>query len=385
MNIPKIHTVCVVGTPADVAARINTLLDEQRTQLEARWRPGDHASADLLVIDADSVYGHMDWLKATSSGRMIAAYTKSPESYESYFSLRQPVTAADLVSLLNRVGARLNGAPEAPLAPSAAVKATDKAAAAAFRTSDEAVALVAAVRAAATSPTPKDAPTSAPKVDVAAPAVTVAPVVAPKVEATPAVAPRAPATSPRGIQLLDLLEPDPVLKGRLRLTAEGLPALLLDPRERTWHSASSLKALSAWCTRSLTANDVHYADDIEFAKEIVAMPGHPYARLQWLTHLVRGDGQLEPGLDVNAHYKLSRWPQSEREFPKHFRIATMMLKQAGTLEEIAEQGGASITDVANFINAYHALGYIEVDGGERTSEGANRSGLFGRMRKTSTN
>ncbi|MEO6689906.1 MAG: hypothetical protein ABIS07_14630 [Dokdonella sp.] len=384
MNIPKTHTVCVVGAPADVATRINALLDEQRTQLEARWRPGDHASADLLVIDADSVYGHMDWLKATSSGRMIAAYTKSPESYESYFSLRQPVTAADLVSLLNRVAARLGGA-EAPVASASSAKTVDKATPAPFRTSDEAVAMVAAVRAAAAPAVP----VVAPKIEVAMPKVATAsvptPVVAPKVEATPAAAPHAPSATPRGIQLLDLLEPDPVLKGRLRLSAEGLPTLLLDPRERTWHSASTLKALSDWCTRSLTANDVHYADDIEFAQEIVAMPGHPYTRLQWLAHVVRGEGQLDAGLDANARYKLARWPQSEREFPKHFRIATMMLKQAGTLEEIAEQGGATIADVANFINAYHALGYIEVDGAERASEGANRSGLFGRMRKTSTN
>jgi hypothetical protein len=381
LNIPKTHTVCVVGAPADVAARINTLLDEQRTQLEARWRAGDHASADLLIIDADSVYGHMDWLKATSSGRIIAAYTKSPESYESYFSLRQPIATADLVSLLNRVGARLGGAPEAPVEQTPAVKTTANAAPAAIRTSNEAVAMVAAVRAAAASATPA----AAPKVDVAAPVVAAAPVVVPKVEKAPVAASHAPSAPPRGIQLLDLLEPDAPLKGRLRLTADGLPVLLLDPRERTWHSPSTLKALSAWCTRSLTANEVHYADDIEFAREIVTMPAHPYARLQWLTHLVQGDGQLDPTLDVNARYKLSRWPQSEREFPRHFRIATMMLKQAGTLDEIAEQGGATISDVANFINAYHALGYIEVDGAERASEGANRGGLFGRMRKTSTN
>ncbi|MEO5627217.1 MAG: hypothetical protein ABIQ70_14515 [Dokdonella sp.] len=392
MNIPKTHTVCVVGAPADVATRIYILLDDQRTHLEARWRQGDHASADLLVIDADSVYGHMDWLKATSSGRMIAAYTKSPESYESYFSLRQPVTPADLVSLLNRVGARLGGAPAAPVASSSTAKTVDKAAPAPFRTSDEAVAKVAAIRAAAAAPA---APVVTPRVEVAPPKVAAAsdtsPVAAAKIETASVVAPHAPSApqtssaAQRGIQLLDLLEPDPVLKGRLRLSAEGLPTLLLDPRERTWHSASGLKALSDWSTRSLTANDVHYADDVEFAQEIVSMPGHPYSRLQWLAHLILGEGQLGPGLDVKARYKLSRWPQSEREFPRHFRIATMMLKQAGTLDEIADQGGATAEDVANFINAYHALGYIEVEGAERAPESANRGGLFGRMRKTSTN
>ena len=40
MNTPKLHTVCVVGAPADVSARIHALLDEQRTRLDARWRIG---------------------------------------------------------------------------------------------------------------------------------------------------------------------------------------------------------------------------------------------------------------------------------------------------------------------------------------------------------
>lgn len=384
MNIPKTHTVCVVGAPADVAARINTLLDQQRTHLDVRWRQGDHASADLLVIDADSVYGHMDWLKATSSGRLIAAYTKSPESYESYLSLRQPVIAADLVALLNRVGAQLSGAADTanPIPPvEAKAQDANNTTQSQIRTSAEAVALVAALRAASESDAPKSEP-AAPK--PAAPKIeTPQPTAATHAPAPPAAPAQTPAR--RGIQLQDLLELDAPLKGKLRLSADGLPTLLLDPGERMWHSPSSLKALSTWCTRALTADDVHHADDLDFAKEVETMPGHPYARLQWLIHLVRGEGQLAPKLDAKARYKLSRWPQSEREFPKHFRIATIMLKQAGTLDEIAELSGATTADVANFINAYHALGYIEQEKMDNMPEDARRGGLFGMGRKTSSN
>ena len=107
--------------------------------------------------------------------------------------------------------------------------------------------------------------------------------------------------------------------------------------------------------------------------------------MKWLSHLIRGDGYLDPALDVNARYKLSRWPQSEREFPRHFRIATVMLKQAATLDEVAEHSGATIADVANFVNAYHAIGYIDRESTELAPESVNRGGLFGRIRKTSTN
>ena len=60
---------------------------------------------------------------------------------------------------------------------------------------------------------------------------------------------------------------------------------------------------------------------------------------------MRDDGRLRAGLDPHATYKLSRWPQSEREFPKHFRIATVMLKQAHLLDEIASESGAGVADV----------------------------------------
>lgn len=368
MNTPKIRTVCVVGAAADVATRINSLLEDQRSHLDTRWRPAAQADADLLIIDADSIYGHMDWLKASSSGRRAAACTHSPEGYEAELWLRNPVAAADLVALLNRVSAQLGDTAQTYAEPAGQTLKAPPAARAKvpMATPAPAVPPPAAVTPPLQSPTPPHAAVDAP----AAPAV--------------AMAPPAP-VAPRTLHLIDLLDANAPLKGRLRLAAEGLPSVLLDPETRLWHSASTLKALADWCTRALSPTDVQSLDAKEFGAEAATLSSHPYTRLQWLSHLVRGDGHLEPGLDVNAHYKLSRWPQSEREFPRHFRIATVMLKQASTLDDIATQAGATIADVANFVNAYHAIGYIDQESSERPQETANRGGLFGRMRKTSAN
>jgi hypothetical protein len=171
--------------------------------------------------------------------------------------------------------------------------------------------------------------------------------------------------------------------GRLHLQAEGLPDLFLDTHDQTWHSTAGLKALMPWCTRALAHGDVQMVGEAEFTKLTHSFPAQPGTRLKWLIHLIRNDGTLDPNLDPKAHYKLSRWPQSEREFPKHFRIATVMLKQASTLDEIATQGGATVADVANFINAYNALGYIESDEGTRAQADSRGGGLFGRAKKTS--
>ena len=104
MNTPRIFTLCVVGAAEDATARIHALLDEQRTRLDARWRPAHHGNADMLLIDAESVYGHMDWLRAQASGRLVVAMASSQESYDPDFWLRTPVQASDLVAVLNRIG-----------------------------------------------------------------------------------------------------------------------------------------------------------------------------------------------------------------------------------------------------------------------------------------
>ena len=125
--------------------------------------------------------------------------------------------------------------------------------------------------------------------------------------------------------------------------------------------------------------------DGQFASAVATLPGHPHARLTWLAHLTRGAGQLAPGLDPDGRYRLARWPQSEREFPKHFRIATVMLKQAAPVEDIAAQSGAPACDVADFINAYHALGFRRARCPGQGARRTRRGGLFGRGKKISSN
>ena len=363
LNTPKTHTLCVVGA-SEVAARIATLLDEHRTRLESRWRPAPQGVADLLFIDAESVYGHMDWLKAQASGRRVIALASTPESGFSDDWLRVPVNANDLVALLNRIDAQLGGKPAASVTP---IRATPE-------------------RPAATEArTGTTAPETAPPAARKAPAPVASPAPAPVTPPAAAPAPVAPVVVPEPVkkaQLLDLLKPDATQAPRLHLHAEGLPDVWLDTAAQVWHSSASLKGLSGWCTRAIAASEATVTSEAQFTAATAALAAQPHARLQWLVHLTRGNGSLVD-LAPDGRYKLSRWPQSEREFPKHFRIATMMLKSAATIEDIAELSGASTADVANFINAYHSLGFIEQEPVERAQDDARRGGLFGRAKKTS--
>ena len=318
MVITGTRTICIVGANEQVHARLAALLEEHRAQLSARWRMAERNGADLLLVDAESVHGHMDWLREKANGRLVAACTSQPEAYKNELWLSKPIVAAELVELLNQVGAR----------------------------------------AAATAPAD----------DVDPYAIT---------QPAPPPKPTTPAS------LLALLEGADA--GRhICLVADGLPTLLLDPAARSWRAEGTLKAVAAWCARALGDGDVRHPTANEFEAAAANLPAQSYARLIWLTHLTRGGGQLDARFDPDARFKLASWPQSEREFPKHFRIATAMLKEAGTLEDIAARSGAPVGDVANFVNAYHAIGHVEVSASGAVA-GASQRGLFGRMRKSSPN
>jgi hypothetical protein len=64
-------------------------------------------------------------------------------------------------------------------------------------------------------------------------------------------------------------------------------------------------------------------------------------------------------VDPQAAYRLARWPQIEREFPQHFRIAKAMLKCAGTPPDTAAAAGTAVEDVIAFIRAYGITGHVE--------------------------
>lgn len=332
MNTKTVHSVCVIGADDELNAHLSALFQKQARQLDAHWQTADQASAELLLIDPDSVYGHMDWLRAQSSGRPAIACTRNPEAFATTPHLRKPIATDAFVALLNLTGASLDArtrvAAPAPAAPAVA---------------------------AAASPQPPVASEEAP-----------------------------PAEAPDP-QLLDLLGSDSPLHEKTCLIAPGLPQIFIDPRARQWHADSSLKALAGWCSRTLAPTDLHAMSDAEFASATAPLPGQPYARLVWFAHLVRGAGQLAPALDSDGRFKLARWPQSEREFPKHFRIATVMLKEAVSIAEITAQSGASAADVADFINAYYALGFVEHDAPDVAVEEGRRRGLFARVRKNSAN
>jgi hypothetical protein len=328
------------GVDEQDVALLRDLLEQAAPALQSPWKLHKGDDAEVVLIDVDSVYGHMDWLRAHGLGRVVAVLTEHQPSPEYDLVLQKPLSVVKLVDVLDRAAEQT---PDGPAWTAAAE--------------------------------PVSAPMPAPAARTVRPAVVAPPAVAPE--------PPPPPPPPRERRLADWLV-DGAMVAPVRLHSAGAPDLVLDPHNKMYYADGSVRALAPHCARVLAREDWHEVDPGEIAKLQAGGKGQPFARLLWLAHALGGNGQLAPGLPGNGRYKLSRWPQIEREFPKHFRIATVMMKQAAGLSEVAEQSGATLADVIDFTNAYYATGYIDIEGAPApaapTQRDSGRGAILSRLR-----
>jgi len=322
----------------------------------------------VLLIDVDSVYGHMDWLKAQSQGRRIISLS-SRSGAEHDVTLRRPPTTDGLLAALTAIddGSAPRAAQAAP-APAAAP-----------------------VPAPAPRPAAVAAPAAAP---VAAAPVPAAPApAAPAAPAPVAVAPEpvAPAPAPAPALEIDLFLADfcsvDVLPQPARLVRGDTPALTLDVAADVYYGPRELKPLLPYCSGPITRDEWQPVSATVMDGLRASGTAQPLSRLLWLFALANSNGQLLPGLELNARFRLAKWPQIEREYAKHFRIATVMMKGPATLTEIMEQSGATLADVIDFVNAYSATRFVEMEGvnapaPETAAPGGMLSRLRARVRRT---
>ncbi len=174
------------------------------------------------------------------------------------------------------------------------------------------------------------------------------------------------------------------LDRRVRLQRGNAPVLLIDPRSKIYHGPATLKPLTA-CFEGTLLIEEFQTPTLPPGKPKPRRLGaaQPLVRLQWLGGLLAGDGELLPGNDPNGQYRLTKWPQTEREYPKHFRIATAMMKGPFTLDEVTAASGVERAEIVDFVNANLTTGYAErvlPAAPEPEPPTKTSGGLFGRMR-----
>ena len=326
-------TLGMTGMDPATETALKAAFEQARTRLPRRWQLLPESEAHHVVVDMDSMYGPMSWLRLHAAGKQVIGLT-SAQRTQTDFHLTRPFDADSVAELLQAISANLPETVEAPSPPS---------------------------------------PPSAPPTDpTAAEPVAVAP-------ATPAP----PPAPPRERTLGDWLAPG-ALKARSRFVRSGGPDLYIDPVAREYHGPALLKPLAGSFEGKVDEADFQPVDGDAWNNAVAALgAAQPLARLQWFGGLVAGGGSLLPGFDPAGRYQLSKWPQTEREYPKHFRIATAMMKGPATLDEVAAASGVPLTDVVDFVNASLATGYAEflVETPPEPADTAKSGGLFGRRKK----
>ena len=343
------------------------------------WSMVAENDADYVIVDMDSMYGPMSWLRLHAAGKQVIGLTSAPRTQADYL-LTRPFDAYHLANVLGEI----SGAPADIPAPAPAP------APAAPPPAPAAPAVVAAPPVAPPQPAPpQSAPPPAP---IAAPAPVAAPAPAAPMAAAPTPAPvkppAAPAPAPaeepaagngRNTAFSHWLRPG-ALTGRARYRNGKGPELLIDFAQRQYYGPATLKPLAEYFSTAVGLRDFEQLDDSAWQNAVASLgAAQSLTRLQWYGGLLAGEGKMLPGYSPDGRFTLSKWPETEREYPRHFRIATAMMKGPSTIAEIAAASSVPAEDVIDFINANLTTGFAE-PAGESGDPGDKAGGLLGRLR-----
>ncbi|MCW5580462.1 MAG: hypothetical protein KIS72_03895 [Luteimonas sp.] len=383
-------TIGLAGMDPATETALKAAFAEANERLANRWQLLPEADAALVVVDMDSMYGPMSWLRLHASGKRVIGLTSAPRAQTDY-RLGRPFNPQGLGELLRGIAKDMGIEVDVVDAAPAAAPAT---AGAAVQPAAGTVTMPEGIDPGAATQRPADAdagstPGSGPEPSVADPE----PAPEPATPAVDADAAREPAPvhvphlvppAPGVRRLFDWLVEPGGLDGRLRYRLPSGPTLLIDASARVYHGPAALKPLAQYFDGEIPRDAFESLDAATWEREVAtAGAAQPLARLTWFGGLLAGGGRLLPGHDPDARYQLTRWPQTEREFPRHFRIATAMMKGPATLAEVAASSGIALDEVVDFVNASLATGYAErvPETPPEPAEPAKPTGLLGRLRR----
>lgn len=373
-------TLGTTGMDSATEAELHQAFQVANAQAGGHWSLVGENEADYVVVDMDSMYGPMSWLRLHAAGKQVIGLTSAGRT-QTDFRLARPLDRNALADLLLAIA---QGRGVEVAAPAAAAPAPG-AATAEPQPSGMSPAPIPQDQLPEEHPQAHDEEAEAAAALPSPPGSVEAGSLAPAtIEPSPAraaaAAPAAPMPlTPRGLG--DWLAPG-ALPGRMRYRRHVGPALLIDPATRTYHGPSTLKPIAGYFEGSLGLADFEPVDAATWSQEAAALgAAQPLSRLQWFGGLVAGKGDLLPGYDPEGRFRLTKWPQTEREFPKHFRIATAMMKGPTTIDELAAASGVERGEVVDFVNANLATGFAEPwSEPEPEPEAPRPGGLLGRLR-----
>jgi hypothetical protein len=402
--------LAVIGLSDEDTAHLRLLVRMVAGQLEHRWRWGAEENADLVIVDPAEMAGQIARNRAYSSGRRCAVFGDTEALRDGELRLSRPPKAESVVAMLNGDAATATnlGAPVMQqkddfydldtFTPEFEIEDEETAEARSRqRDTTPALGLDELLKPDTASAKPQFAvpmqlgddtriahsggPSARSEKRVAdsvagfrkagkQEGINMAP-----------LATRGTTTDAGKHALRDYLRGN-LLGGPAAISFDDAPGLTLDPKEKVFHTPGRLSQLAPYCMLALPHSAWRPVTSAELGRVRTEQPAQPYARLIWLDVLAHADGRLAKHLDPGGRYKLKGWPEIERDYPNHFRIATAMTEPA-KLNEIAAASGAPMDEVFALVNAYDAIGLIDVERRmpRHDSPAVRSGGLLARLRK----
>ncbi len=333
-----------LGTADLTRLRHMVMLATPRLPFGLEWHEGPQAeSADVMFIDVDSIYGHVDWLRAQAGGRALIALTKRPNGmHDNEFDLDSSDAALAALLLQFESMARPGMA-----ATDAARSRSDPA-----QAQTRELPSLGSVQSGSGLATTQELPTlpaQATGASEAPPAATVAEPEAP-----------APPPPPRdAMSLLDWLRDADGVSGVSALQLGDGSELIVDRTNSLYYGPAALKPLLPLAQETIARGRWTSLDASAVGARTSGNAAQPLARLKLIAGLGGHNGALREDLDASLPFRLPKWPQIEREFPKHMRIATALMKGPVTLDELVAQLGLPYAEIADFLNGFVAAGFVE--------------------------
>ncbi len=149
-----------------------------------------------------------------------------------------------------------------------------------------------------------------------------------------------------------------MLLSPVRISAEGLPNIVLDPKDRRFYSDSPLQELAAYLSLGQESVQRVAVVGAELQRVRNTQISHSFDELRWLFALAASNGRLDSKLDPGGRYAINQPFAAAAELRSHASITALMTTPIA-LNEVARASGARMEDVFDVVNAYAAIGRID--------------------------
>ena len=143
-----------------------------------------------------------------------------------------------------------------------------------------------------------------------------------------------------------------------RLSGDGLPDLVLDPKLHCYYSHARLEDLQPYAEAGGDRVQSTRIVGSELQQVRESRRARPFDELRWLVALTASHGHLDASLDRGGSYSISHALDGAPDLRAHGRIAALMATPM-QLHVLARVSGAQMEEVFDVINAYHAIGRLE--------------------------